>query len=134
MHAFSRRRLLQALPLATFASSFHLHVRSQESKKSWITGNPAIDKPREIAINLLKPTQAQIEHAWELHFGSVVFESYGFAPRCAIDAEAMNEAIQGGASAAEISDLRESMSMNRNATSERDSVDNAAEADLLMPV
>jgi len=60
MHAFSRRRLLQALPLATFASSFHLHVRSQESKKSWITGNPAIDKPREIAINLLKPTQAQI--------------------------------------------------------------------------
>jgi hypothetical protein len=105
----SRRRLLQSLPLTALASSFHIHVRSQEAKRSWITGNPAIDKPREVAINLLKPTQAQIEHAWELHFGSVVFESYGFAPRCAIDAEAMNEAIKAGASAGEIADLRESM-------------------------
>ena len=115
----SRRSLIQAVP-AAFAVSFHIHARSQEVKQLWRTGNLAIDKPREIAFNLLKPTQAQIEHAWELHFGSVVFESYGFAPRCAIDAEAMNEAIQGGASAAEISDLRESMSMNRNATSERE--------------
>jgi len=115
----SRRSLIQAVP-AAFAASFHIHARSKEVKQLWRTGHPAIDKPREIAFNLLKPTQAQIEHAWELHFGSVVFESYGFAPRCAIDAEAMNEAIQGGASAAEISDLRESMSMNRNATSERE--------------
>ena len=97
----SRRRLLQTLPLATLASSFHIHVRSQEAKKLWITGNPAIDQPREVALSLLKPTQAQIEHAWELHFNSVVFESYGFAPRCAIDAEAMNEVIKAGASAAE---------------------------------
>jgi membrane dipeptidase len=117
---FSRRQIIQKLPLAAFASSFHIHVRSQEAKKLWITGNPTIDKPREIAINLLKPTQAQIEHAWELHFGSVVFESYGFAPRCAIDAEAMNEAIKSGASAGEIADLRESISMNRNATNERE--------------
>ncbi|OYW73673.1 MAG: dipeptidase, partial [Verrucomicrobia bacterium 12-59-8] len=118
---FSRRRLLQSLPLAALAGGgFNIHVRSQEAKKSWITGNPAIDKPREIALGLLKPTQAQIDHAWELHFGSVVFESYGFAPRCAIDAEAMNEAIKSGAGAAEIADLRESMSMNRNATNERE--------------
>jgi membrane dipeptidase len=115
----SRRSLIQAVP-AAFAASFHIQARSQEVKQLWRTGNPAIDKPREMAVNLLKPTQAQLEHAWELHFGSVVFESYGFAPRCAIDAEAMNEAIKGGASAAEISDLRESMSMNRNATSERE--------------
>ena len=115
----SRRSLIQAVPAALVAS-FHIQARSQEVKQLWRTGNPGIDKPREIAVNLLKPTQAQLEHAWELHFGSVVFESYGFAPRCAIDAEAMNEAIQGGASAAEISDLRESMSMNRNATSERE--------------
>jgi len=69
----SRRHLIKSLPLAALASSFHIHARSQEAKKLWITGNPTIDKPREIAINLLKPTQAQIEHAWELHFGSVVF-------------------------------------------------------------
>jgi membrane dipeptidase len=107
---FSRRRLIQRVPLAVLAGGFHVHVRSQEAKQLWRTGNPAIDKPREVAINLLKPTQAQIEHAWELHFGSVVFESYGFAPRCAIDAEGMNEVIKSGASAAEIATRRTSAS------------------------
>jgi membrane dipeptidase len=116
----SRRHLIKALPLAALAGGFNIQVRSQEAKKLWVTGNPVMDQAREIALNLLKPTQAQIEHAWELHFGSVVFESYGFAPRCAIDAEAMNEAVKSGASAAELSDLRESMTMNRNATNERE--------------
>ncbi len=112
--------MFKTLPLAALGSGLQIQVRSQDAKKLWVTGNPAIDKPREIALGLLKPTQAQIEHAWELHFGSVVFESYGFAPRCAIDAEAMNEAIEGGASAAELSDLRESMTMSRNATNEQE--------------
>jgi membrane dipeptidase len=117
---FSRRQMFKTLPLAALGGGLQIQVRSQDAKKLWVTGNPAIDKPREIALGLLKPTQAQIEHAWELHFGSVVFESYGFAPRCAIDAEAMNEAIAGGALAAELSDLRESMTMSRNATNERE--------------
>ncbi len=116
----SRRSLLQQLPLAALASSFHLHVRGQEAKEIWATGNPAIDKPREIALNLLKPTQAQLEHAWELHFGSLVFESYGFAPRFATDSDGLNQAIKEGASADELSDLRETMSMNRGATHERE--------------
>jgi membrane dipeptidase len=116
----SRRHLIKALPLAALAGGFNIQVRSQEATKLWVTGNPVMDQAREIALNLLKPTQAQIEHAWELHFGSVVFESYGFAPRCAIDAAAMNEAVKSGASAAELSDLRESMTMNRNATNERE--------------
>lgn len=116
----TRRQILRKAPLAALAGSFHILARAQESNQLWRTGNPAIDRPREVAISLLKPTRAQLEHAWELHFGSVVFESYGFAPRCAVDAEALNAAIQSGASAAEISDLRESMAMNRNATSERE--------------
>lgn len=116
----SRRHLIKALPLAALAGGFNIQVRSQEATKLWVTGNPVIDQARGIALNLLKPTQAQIEHAWELHYSSVVFESYGFAPRCAIDAEAMNEAVKSGASAAELSDLRESMTMNRNATNERE--------------
>ena len=117
---FTRRQILRKAPLAALAGGFHILARSQEAGPIWRTGNPAIDRPREVAIGLLKPTQAQLEHAWELHFGSVVFESYGFAPRCAVDAEALNAAIQSGASSAEISDLRESMAMNRNATSERE--------------
>jgi membrane dipeptidase len=118
--SLSRRYLIKSLPMAALAGSFNILGRSQEVKKLWVTGNPAIDKSREVALNVLKPTQAQLEHAWELHFGSLVFESYGFAPRCAVDAEAMNEAVTAGASAAEISDLRESMTMSRNATNERE--------------
>jgi len=118
--SLSRRHLLRSLPLGALFSHFQIYARSQESTHPWITRNPSIDKPRQIALDLLKPTQAQIEHAWELHFGSVVFESYGFAPRCAIDAEAMNQTIGSGASATEVSDLREAMSMNRNATHERE--------------
>jgi membrane dipeptidase len=68
----------------------------------------------------LQPTQAQLEHAWELHFGSLVFESYGFAPRCAIDGEQFQKAVEEGASAAELSDLRESMSMNGHTHNERE--------------
>ena len=115
-----RRRFLQAMPLAVLGGSFNILVRAQGSKDIWRTGNETIDKPREIALGLLKPTQAQIEHAWELHFGSSVFEAYGFAPRCAVDAERMNEAIRSGASADELGDLREEMMMNRNATNERE--------------
>jgi membrane dipeptidase len=116
----SRRSLLRQLPLAAFAGSFQIHVRSEETKKIWLTGNPGIDKPREVALNILKPTQAQIEHAWELHFASLVFESYGFAPRFAIDGDRFNQVVQEGASAEELSDLREEMMMNRGATNERE--------------
>ncbi|HYF36829.1 MAG TPA: dipeptidase, partial [Prosthecobacter sp.] len=117
----TRRSLLRSLPLTALAATFNIHVRAQDAaKKLWLTGNPAIDEPREIALNLLKPTQAQLEHAWDLHFGSLVFESYGFAPRVAIDGERFNQAVQDGASPAELTDLRESMSMNGHTRSERE--------------
>src|SRR5215213_9431536 len=116
----SRRSLLRKLSFAAVAGGLQIHVRGQESKALWMTGNPVIDKPREIALNLLKPTQAQIEHAWELHFNSVVFESYGFAPRFAVDGEQINQAIKEGASSDELTDLREMMMMSRGGTNERE--------------
>jgi membrane dipeptidase len=117
---FTRRSLLRQLPFAALAGGLPFHLRAGVTKNIWVTGNPAIDKPREIALDMLKPTQAQLEHAWELHFGSVVFESYGFAPRFAVDGDAINAAIKEGASSEELTDLRESMTMNRGATSERE--------------
>jgi len=117
---FSRRSLLQKLPLAALAGGWNIHVKAQSPREIWRTGNEAIDGPREVALNLLKPAQAQLERAWELHFGSVVFESYGFAPRCAIDGERFNDAVREGASADELGDLRESMSMNGHTRSERE--------------
>ena len=119
----TRRALLKRLPLAALAGGFFIHVRAQQAKQLWATGNPAIDKPREIALALLKPTQAQIERAWELHFSSVVFESYGFAPRFAVDGDAINRAVKDGVSRDEIEDLREAMTMNRGAVNERERVE-----------
>jgi membrane dipeptidase len=116
----SRRSLLKHLPLAALASSFQIQVKGQAARKLWVTGNETIDKPREIALKLLQPTEAQIQHAWELHFSSQVFESYGFAPRCALDGDTFNEAVKAGASPAELADLRESMSMNGHTRSERE--------------
>lgn len=116
----TRRSLLSTLPMAALGSSFHILVRGQQSQDIWRTGNPTIDQPREIALGLLKPTPAQLERAWELHFNSVIFESYGFAPRFALDAEALNAAIRKGVSGAELTDLRESQSMSRGVSHERE--------------
>jgi membrane dipeptidase len=119
-HMQTRRSWLKKWPLITMSAGIPIHVRAQQSRDVWRTGNPVIDKAREVALDLLKPTTAQIERAWELHFSSVVFESYGFAPRFAVDGSHFNEAIQSGASRAELEDLRESMTMNRGAENERE--------------
>ncbi len=117
----SRRSLLKRLPLAAaLAGGFHIQVKGQATRKLWVTGNEAIDKPREIALGLLQPADAQLERAWELHFGSVVFESYGFAPRCAIDGEAFAQAVKDGASPEELIVLRQTMSMSGHTTNERE--------------
>ena len=78
--------------------------------------NPSIQKPRQIALELLRPNERDLQHGLELHESSVVFESYGFAPRAAIDGDAMRHAIEAGASDDELTDLREEMSMTRCAT------------------
>ncbi|MEO6755551.1 MAG: hypothetical protein ABIP85_27580 [Chthoniobacteraceae bacterium] len=46
----TRRALLKRLPLAALAGGFFIHARAQQAKQIWITGNPTIDKPREIAL------------------------------------------------------------------------------------
>lgn len=116
----SRRSLLQKLPLAALAGGWSIHLRGQGGRELWRTGNAAIDGPREAALKLLHPTQAQLERAWELHFGSVVFESYGFAPRCALDGARYSEAVKEGASSEELGDLREAMSMHGHTRHERE--------------
>lgn len=111
---------LQASAGLCAAGGLNIHVRAQETRELWRTGNPAIDTPREVALKLLKPTQAQLEHAWELHYGTAIFESYGFAPRCAVDGERMAAMMKEGAGAEELADLREEMSMSRNTSHERE--------------
>ena len=116
----TRRSLLKHLPLAAAACGLNIHIRAQTAARLWQTGNPAIDRPREIALGILKPSDAQLQRAWELHFASPVFESYGFAPRFAMDGDRYQQAVLDGASREELDDLREEMMMNRGATNERE--------------
>ncbi|HEX3654475.1 MAG TPA: membrane dipeptidase [Pirellulales bacterium] len=85
---------------------------------SLASSNDAIQQARQVALSILRPSDRDIAHGLELHSQSLVFDSYGFAPRAAIDGQAYQQAALGGASDAELIDLREDMSMTRYATDE----------------
>lgn len=78
-----------------------------------ITENPVIVRARDEALEILKPSRAHLEHGLELHRQSLVFDSYGFAPRAASDGAALTAADAAGATDAELQDLREEMGMIR---------------------
>jgi membrane dipeptidase len=75
--------------------------------------NPKIQAARTVALGLLQPTATQLKHGMRLHADSLVCEPYGFAPQCAIDGEAFQNAVEAGASDQELQDLREEMRMTR---------------------
>lgn len=79
--------------------------------------NPSIQKARDAALAVLKPSARDLQHGLELHADAIVFDAYGFSPRAAMDGEALKAAVMAGASDAELEDLREDMSMTRAITS-----------------
>jgi len=78
--------------------------------------NPTMQRCRDAALAVLKPSAAELERGLELHNNSLVFDGYGFSPRCAIDGEALKQAALAGASDIELKDLREAMTLTRCAT------------------
>ncbi|MGM0531018.1 MAG: dipeptidase [Bacteroidota bacterium] len=74
----------------------------------------------EIGLKILKPTKAQLEHGLELHRNSLVFDTYGFMPRAAVDGAAIAEAINNNASALELQDMREDMTQTRFVDNKRE--------------
>ncbi|MCB1204438.1 MAG: membrane dipeptidase [Verrucomicrobiae bacterium] len=82
--------------------------------------NPVIQKAREAALAVLQPSAKDLQHGLELHADALVFDGYGFSPRCAIDGEAVKAAAMAGASDVELDDMREDMSMTRCVTSEEE--------------
>jgi membrane dipeptidase len=125
MNGFTSRRTFlgrfaKATALGILTPAFQIRVRASETERLWRTGNDIIDRAREIALDLLKPTPAQFQHAWELHAASLVFDAYGFAPRAALDGARYQAAVEEGAVGDELNDLREEMSMTRWATDERE--------------
>ena len=77
--------------------------------------NERIQEAWDAAIDVLKPSESDLAHGLELHANSIVCDTYGFAPRAAIDGDAMRVAAEEGASDAELQDMNEDMSMTRMA-------------------
>lgn len=73
----------------------------------------SIREDREIALSVLKADRCHIERGLALHAESVVCDSYGFAPRAAVDGDAVKAAMEAGASELEVQDMLEDMSMTR---------------------
>ena len=78
--------------------------------------NPKIASLRQAALKILQPTPSELEKGLRLHADSVVFDSYGFSPRAAVDGEALAKLVKNGASTIELDDVREDMMMTRVAT------------------
>ncbi len=120
----TRRRFLKtatALSVLGAAGGSSRHLCSASAAADAVASplsppNETIQKAREAALDVLKPSQKDLEHGFELHANSLVFESYGFAPRAAPDGDLIRKAMEEGASEAELNDLREELPMIRTAT------------------
>ncbi len=85
--------------------------------------NDKIKSAYDVALNILNPTKAELEHGLELHKNSLVFDTYGFQPTAAIDGAVVAKAINSNASQLELQDLREDMIMTRYVKNEREKIE-----------
>lgn len=118
--SMKRRSFLRnasTVALGTAALRFpSLFVRSACAQDPGTPPNLKIRGGRDVALSILKPSARDLDYGLKLHAESLVFDSYGFAPRAAIDGAAFGKAVQSGSSEAELGDLREEMMMTRWAT------------------
>lgn len=73
--------------------------------------NPAIAAARRTALDLLQPSQKDLDHGLELHKHSLVVESYSLGLHAPIDADVVNAIREAGGSNSEIQDLIEDQIM-----------------------
>ena len=77
--------------------------------------NGQIERDRQVALSILKPSQRDLEYGLALHREALVFDSYGFSPRAAVDGDELRELTEDGASDIELQDRSEDMAMTRAA-------------------
>jgi len=80
MQTHSRRAFIQSSTLA-FPFLFLPRLRAAVPWES----NEVIQRHRRAALAVLEPSAAQLDRGLKLHAESLVFDTYGFAPRCAVD-------------------------------------------------
>jgi len=85
-------------------------------RKQRIESNQQIQRARQVALKILKPSNKELEHGLELHKNSLVVELYGFSPRAALDANKVRAAAEAGASEIELRNVKEDMQITRCVT------------------
>ena len=78
--------------------------------------NAVIDTAWEAGLATLKPSPLELERGLKLHAESLVFDCYGFSPRCAVDGDRIAKAVAAGALTSEVQDMQEDMGMTRCVT------------------
>ncbi|MBJ7432236.1 MAG: membrane dipeptidase [Gemmataceae bacterium] len=123
----SRRTLLKATAFSAAALSLANVSASQSSKignnarlDDLIQANQTIARARQIALDILKPSQKQMEHGLKLHAESLVFDGYAFSPRTSTDPVIIAKMMEDGASEVELQDATEDMGMTRAVTNLRE--------------
>jgi membrane dipeptidase len=112
MNRLSRRRWLQSTCIAPLAAG--MTSMSQHAAAAQRPGfNATIDAAWQAGIEALKPSARELQRGLRLHAESLVFDAYGFSPRCAVDGDRIAKAAAAGASDGEIQDLQEGMGMTR---------------------
>src|SRR5262245_20386917 len=114
----TRRQLLQyaaaaglvpVLPAETESPGAQAALETPERLAAKIAANQSIQRARAAALDILKPTQRDLQHGMELHGRSIVFDAYAFAPQAAVDGAVLAKGIDEGASEIELQDLTENM-------------------------
>lgn len=114
-----RRQFFQSSAVAAAAATVSSAVADEATQaldpvqKLTENLNPTIQHARQVALEILKPSPRDLQHGLALHADSVVFDSYGFSPRAAVDGDVLAAASATGASPEELKDMREDMSMTR---------------------
>lgn len=112
----NRRHFLAATSAAMLPAIIARGEDQESRAEVAIRENARIQQARQAALDILKPTPSELEHGLELHRQSLVFDSYGFAPRAALDGDEFAKQAAEGASDIELKDLQEEMSMTRCVT------------------
>jgi membrane dipeptidase len=108
----NRRALLRAAAAAPWAAGLTFASRRARAAQR-PKFNVAIDAAWEAGLASLKPSAVELERGLKIHAESLVFDCYGFSPRCAVDGDRMAKAVAAGASAVELQDMQEDMAMSR---------------------
>ena len=82
--------------------------------------NDKIRAAYELGLSILKPSRKELERGLELHRSSLVFDTYGFMPRSAVDGGRIATSAGENASAVELADMHEDMAMTHFIESERE--------------